>query len=79
MVAYRAGGLGDGGAFDSETPLLIDLFDAQGQKLRTVETGMKILFSYKSYTVTVQLFPKGDSTEVYAPACGLSGSVSLEP
>lgn len=78
MVAYRAGGWGVSGSFDEQTPLLIDVFDAQGQKLCTVETGVKIPFSHKNYAVTVQLFPEGDNIRIYEPISGLSSVAALE-
>ncbi|WP_303900553.1 hypothetical protein [Anaerotruncus colihominis] len=78
IVAYRVGGWGESGSFDEQTPLLIDVFDAQGQKQRTVETGMEIPFSHKNYAVMVQLFPEGDGVRIYEPVSGLSSVVALE-
>ena len=77
-MAYRVGGWGESGSFDEQTPLLIDVFDAQGQKQRTVETGMEIPFSHKNYAVMVQLFPEGDGVRIYEPVSGLSSVVALE-
>ena len=54
------------------------VFDAQGQKLCTVETGVKIPFSHKNYAVTVQLFPEGDNIRIYEPISGLSSVAALE-